>query len=389
MTKNSNKGVLPSAALSRALNIVGRASGKIDASYEMVQLDMKNGKLTVRCFNGTMGILASIPVEDQGNGFDCIVNAQAFASLVSSMNGPVALVPEGKKGLKVECGSVSVTLKGTTKGLPEFNDPQAKQVLKLAGQDLLELLRVGNSAATDPMLVFSSVLFDISSGETSSWATDSFRAATCLKPIGGEPTSFLLPLAFVSWMRTIPAKAAVTISESENRIVVTAVEDNITISMTTPKGEHQKFPALSAIFDAVFNANGVVFSVEAAALNQAARQVKALGGDTIALYTNGNNLCMRAKTDTAGYNNTLGTVHGEINIFLASGFVADGMSLFATPELLFTGTKSPLAAKEGSLRVLFMPKNVDEKVAAAEEPEHPVPLEPEPIVMEQLEAVAA
>jgi hypothetical protein len=122
--------------------------------------------------------------------------------------------------------------------------------------------------------------------------------------------------------------------------------------------------------------------------SHAARQVKALGGDTIALYTDGSNLCMRAKTDTAGYKNTLGTVHGEINIFLASGFVADGMSLFETPELLFTGTKSPLAAKEGNLRVLFMPKNVDEKVAAAEEPEQPGTTEPESVAVEQLEAVA-
>jgi len=70
MTKVSNKGILPSTALSRALNVVGRASGKIDPSYEMVQLEVKNGKLTGRCFNGTMGILASIPVEDQGSGFD-------------------------------------------------------------------------------------------------------------------------------------------------------------------------------------------------------------------------------------------------------------------------------------------------------------------------------
>ncbi len=388
MTKNSNKGVLPSAALSRALNTAGRASGKIDASYEMVQLEIKNGKLTVRCFNGTMGILASIPVEDQGNGFECIVNAQAVASLVGSMNGPVVLSPEGKKGLKLECGSVSVTLKGTTRALPEFSDPQAKQVLKLSGQDLLELLRVSNSAATDSMLVFSSVLLDISSGETSSWATDSFRAATCVKPIGGEPTAFLLPLPFVSWMRTIPGKATVTISESPNRIVVTAVEDNSTISMTTPKGEHQKFPALKSIFDAIFNSNGILFSVEAAALNQAARQVKALGGDTIALYTDGSNLCLRARTDTAGYNNTIGRVDGQINIFLAAGFVADGMSLFVTPELLFTGTKSPLAAQEGNLRVLFMPKNVDEK-AASGEPEQPATVEQESVVVEQMEAVAA
>ena len=267
MAKISNKGILPSAALSRALNIVGRATGKSDPSYEMVQVDVKDGKLTIRCFNGTMGILASIPVEDQGNGFDAIVNAQAFASLVGSMNGPVTLIPEGRKGLKVECGSVSATLSGTTKVLPEFSDPQATQVLKLSGQDLLELLRVGNSAATDPMLVFSSVLLDISSSETSSWATDSFRAGTCVLPLGGEPTSFLLPVIFVSWMRTIPTKASVTISESPNRIVVTAVEDNSTISMTTPKGEHQKFPALSSIFDSMFGSSGVLFSIEASTLS--------------------------------------------------------------------------------------------------------------------------
>jgi len=108
MTKISNRGILPSAALSRALNLVGRASGKIDPAYEMVQLEVKNGKLSVRCFNGTMGILTSIPVEDQGNGFDAIISAQAFASLVSSMNGAVTLRPESRKGLRVECGSVSV-----------------------------------------------------------------------------------------------------------------------------------------------------------------------------------------------------------------------------------------------------------------------------------------
>jgi hypothetical protein len=304
------------------------------------------------------------------------------------MNGPVTLTPEGRKGLKVECGSVSVTLKGTSKALPEFGDPEARQVLKLSGQDLLELLRVGSSAATDPMLVFSSVLLDISSSETSAWATDSFRAATCVKPVGGEPTTFLLPLAFVSWMRSIPPKASVTISESPNRLVVTAMDDNSTISMTTPKGDHQKFPTLSSIFDAVFNTSGVLFSVEATALNQAARQVKALGGDTIGLYTDGNNLCLRAKTETAGYSNTIGRVNGNISIFLSAGFLADGMSLFETPELLFTAAKAPLAAREGNLRVLFMPKNMDDQVSNAEEKQPPVSVEAESIAVESAEAVA-
>jgi len=37
---------------------------------------------------------------------------------------------------------------------------------------------------------------------------------------------------------------------------------------------------------------------------------------------------------------------------------------------------------------LFMPKNVDEKVAAAEEPEQPISMEEQPVAVEQLEAVA-
>jgi hypothetical protein len=52
--------------------------------------------------------------------------------------------------------------------------------------------------------------------------TDSFRAATCLKPVGGEPTTFLTWRLFLD--ANDPAKAAVTISESPNRIVVTAVK---------------------------------------------------------------------------------------------------------------------------------------------------------------------
>ena len=100
----------------------------------------------------------------------------------------------------------------------------------------------------------------------------------------------------------------------------------------------------------------------------------------MALYTEGNNLCLRAKTDTAGYKNTLGSINGEVNIYLASGFVADGMSLFETPELLFIGTKSPLAVREGNLRVLFMPKNVEDKISRSEEAE--------PVTVEQGEAVA-
>jgi hypothetical protein len=47
-----------------------------------------------------------------------------------------------------------------------------------------------------------------------------------------------------------------------------------------------------------------------------------------------------------------------VEIFLSPIFLADGIALFDTPNVLFAATKSPLAVQEGDLRVMFMPKNV-------------------------------
>jgi hypothetical protein len=80
-------------------------------------------------------------------------------------------------------------------------------------------------------------------------------------------------------------------------------------------------------------------------------------------------------------------VNGNISIFLSAGFLADGMSLFESPELLFTAAKAPLAAREGNLRVLFMPKNMDDQVSNAEEKQPPVSVEAESKVVESAEAV--
>jgi hypothetical protein len=112
MTKNKNQALMPATALSRALSFVSRGAGR-DGLYEMMQVDVKNGTLTVHCFNGTMGVSVQTVVEDQGAGIDAMVNAQAFVSLVSNMNGAVTMSQEARKGLKVECDSVSVSLKGT------------------------------------------------------------------------------------------------------------------------------------------------------------------------------------------------------------------------------------------------------------------------------------
>ena len=75
----SNYSAVPSASLAKALSAVVRASGK--DPYQMVHVQSENGKLSVRCFNGLMGILAIIAAEDKGNTFDATIDAQAFAAL--------------------------------------------------------------------------------------------------------------------------------------------------------------------------------------------------------------------------------------------------------------------------------------------------------------------
>ena len=363
----SNYSSVPAASLAKALSTVVRASSK--DPYQMVHIQAENGKLSVRCFNGLMGILAIIAAEDKGNAFDATIDAQAFASLISSMNGAVTLSPSGKNGLQVQSGSVDVTLKGIHKTLPEFEDKDAKQVLTINGQDLLDLFRVGSCAATDVALAYAAVLMNVGSGETSSWATDSFRAATCVKAVGGETANMLLPLTLVNWMRTISPRATVTVRSSEKRVTFEADDSGNMVKITSPVNDASKYPALSKIFDAMFAAVGIKFTLDAGTMSKAARQAKTLGADTVALHTDNGNLYLRGKSQTASYNNTIIKVDGEIAIFLDPQFLSEGMGLFAdSPEVLFLDTKKPLCAKEGDLRILFMPKNppVEKKT---EEPE--------------------
>lgn len=352
----ANYSSVPSASLAKALSAVVRASGK--DPYQMVHVQAENGKLSVRCFNGLMGILAITVAEDKGNAFDATIEAQAFASLVSSMNGAVTLSPSGKNGLQVQSGSVDVTLKGINKSLPEFEDNNAKKVLAINGQDLLDLLRVGSCAATDIALAYAAVLVNITSSETSSWATDSFRAATCVKAVGGESANILLPFTLVSWLRSVSPRATVTVKSSEKRVTFEADDGGNIVKITSPVNDASKYPALSKIFDAMFAASGIQFTLDAGTMSKAARQAKTLGADTVALHTDNGNLYLRAKSQTASYNNTISKVNGEIAIFLDPQFLSEGMGLFAdSPEVLFLDTKKPLCAREGDFRILFMPKN--------------------------------
>ena len=363
----SNYSSVPSASLAKALSTVVRASGK--DPYQMVHVQSENGKLSVRCFNGLMGILAIIAAEDKGNAFDATIDAQAFASLVSSMNGAVTLSPSGKNGLQVQSGSVDVTLKGINKTLPEFEDKDAKKVLTINGQDLLDLLRVSICASTDEKLPFlNTVVLNITSTETSAWATDSFRAATCLKPIGGETTNIMLPLVLVREVRAFSVRATVTVNVSNKRVTLEADDNGNVVKVTSPLGEG-KYPAVSTIFEKMFGASGIKFTLDAGTMSKAAKQARTLGADCVALHTNNGNLCLVAKSQTASYNNTIMKVDGEIAIFLDPQFLSEGMGLFTgSPEVLFLDTKKPLCAKEGDLRVLFMPKQPpsDKKTEEAE-----------------------
>ncbi|HEU0293626.1 MAG TPA: hypothetical protein VFR47_12870, partial [Anaerolineales bacterium] len=292
-----NYSSVPSAALAKALSTVVRASGK--DPYQMVHVQAENGKLSVRCFNGLMGILAIIAAEDKGSAFDAMIDAQVFASLVSSMTGAITLSPSGKNCLQVQSGSVDVTLKGIHKTLPEFDDKDTKKVLTINGQDLVDLLRVGSCAAADVALAYAAVLVNVTSGETSSWATDSFRAATCVKAVGGETTSMLLPLTLVNWLRSISPRATVTVKSSEKRVTFEADDSGNLVKITSPVNEAKNYPALSKIFDAMFAASGIRFTLDAGTMSNAARQAKTLGADTVALHTDNGNLYLRAKSQTA------------------------------------------------------------------------------------------
>ncbi|HEY5730139.1 MAG TPA: hypothetical protein VIS72_08825 [Anaerolineales bacterium] len=358
MTKNKSQAVIPATALSRALSTVSRGTGR-EGLYEMVQVDVRNGILTVKCFNGTMGVSVQAPAEDQGSGIQGMVNAQAFVSLVANMKGAVTVLQEARKGLKVECDSVSVSLKGTQAGdLPDLEDEGARDVCSVTGEALINALQVSVSAYPDDRNpILNGVLFDVSAERLITTAADGIQGATCEAIIErGEPTKFLLPLTFVHWMRNIPSGARVTIKESKNRILVIAGDGNVTITMASPKGQHQNYPALGSIFSTVFgNDKGVRFSMEASAFYGAARQVKALGGQSVHLFSENGNLCASAKGDLGKFRSVVGSTNQEVSIHLNPNVISNSVSLLGAPEMIYHGSKAPLGAVEGALRFIFMP----------------------------------
>ena len=386
MTKNKNQAVIPATALSRALNIVSRGAGR-DGLYEMMQVDVRNGALIVRCFNGTMGVSVQTAVEDQGSGIDAMVNAQAFVSLVSNMNGAVTMLQESRKGLKVECDSVSVSLKGTQTGELPGLEEDAKEVCSLSGEALIRALQVSVSAHPDDKSpVLNGVLFDVFAERLITMAADGIQGAMCEAIIErAEPTRFLLPLTFVHWMRNIPSGANVTIRESKNRIHVTAVDGSLTITMASPKGQHQNYPALQTIFSTVFAGDkGVRFSMEASAFYGAARHVKALGGQSVHLFSENGNLCTSARGDLGKFRSVVGSTNEEVSIHLNPSVIANSVSLLDAPEMIYNGPKAPLGAMEGALRFIFMPLIVpDTQETEMEESEA------QPIAIEVADPVSA
>ena len=297
------------------------------------------------------------------------------------------MLQESRKGLKVECDSVSVSLKGTQTGELPGLEEDAKEVCSLSGEALIRALQVSVSAHPDDKSpVLNGVLFDVFAERLITMAADGIQGAMCEAIIErAEPTRFLLPLTFVHWMRNIPSGANVTIRESKNRIHVTAVDGSLTITMASPKGQHQNYPALQTIFSTVFAGDkGVRFSMEASAFYGAARHVKALGGQSVHLFSENGNLCASAKGDLGKFRSLVGSTNEEISIHLNPSVIANSVSLLDTPEMIYNGSKAPLGAMEGALRFIFMPLIVpDARELEAEESEV------EPIAVEVAEPVPA
>jgi DNA polymerase III sliding clamp (beta) subunit (PCNA family) len=331
-----------------------------------------------------MGISAQTSVEDQGASFEALVNVQTLASLVSAMNGHVQLMPEPKKGLRIECGTAQAVLTGLEDNLPQIDDPKAKTICTLSGEALASVLRVSVCAAGDTALHLNGVFADVSASKITTWTADGVRAASCETAIeGGSPARFLVPLAFVSWLQLFAAKPTVALKESGSRIIVTARDgENGTLTMSSPKGEHQNFPQanLETIFDKTFSIEEAVrVMVDANLVNLAVRQVKAFGSPHFSLHTEGNNLCvMSAATSMGQYHNVVGNAGETLSIYLHP-HMTDGLALLETPEVVFTGARGPLGLQEGSLRMVFMPMIVEEPASQAEakpeETEAPVAVE--------------
>jgi hypothetical protein len=207
-------------------------------------------------------------------------------------------------------------------------------------------------------------------------AADGIQGAMCEAIIdNGEPTKFLLPLAFVHWMRNIPSGSRVAIKENKNRIIVVAEDGNNTITMASPKGQHQNYPTLQTIFQSVFAGDkGMRFSMEASAFYSAARHVKALGGQSIHLFSENGNLCASARGDLGKFRSVVGSTNEEVSIHLNPGVIANSISLLEAPEMVYNGSRAPLGVVEGALRFIFMPLIVPEEKEeeTASEKESPV-----------------
>jgi DNA polymerase III sliding clamp (beta) subunit (PCNA family) len=375
MSDPTIQATVSSTALNRLLHAASRAGSRSAPIYEMVQLAVRKGTLYAKCFNGAMGISAQTSVENQGAGFEALVNVQTLASLVSAMNGPIELIPEPNKGLRIECGTANAKLTGLEDALPQIDDPKAKSICTLSGEALSSVLRVSACAAGDTALHLNGVFVDVSASKITTWTADGVRAAACETAIeGGTPARFLLPLAFVSWLQLFATKATVVLKESGSRIIVTARDgENGMLTMSSPKGEHQNFPHanLETIFDKTFsNEEAVRVMVDANLVNLAVRQVKAFGSPHFSLHTEGNNLCvMSAATSMGQYHNVVGNAGETLSIYLHP-HITDGLALLETPEVVFTGARGPLGLQEGLLRMVFMPMIVEEPISRAEaEPE--------------------
>jgi hypothetical protein len=352
MSDPTIQATVSSTALNRLLHAASRAGSRSAPIYEMVQLAVRKGTLYAKCSTARWDHKL---LEDQGTGFEALVNVQTLASLVSAMNGPVQLIPEPNKGLRIECGTAKAKLTGLEDALPQIDDPKAKTICSLSGEALASIPAV---ARGDTTLHLNGVFVDVSPARS---RPDRGRVrAACETAIEGDTSRSCCRWPSFGCGFALNYRCPESLAHHRHR----QRRRECTLTMSSP-GRHQA-PAREpgAIFRQTSRTK--MHPVMVDALNCRPQKVRR---QTLSAHR-GNSLCvMSAATSMGQYHNVVGNAGETLSIYLHP-HITDGLSLLETPEVVFTGARGPLGLQDGSLRMVFMPMIVEEPISQAEaEPE--------------------
>lgn len=292
--------ILSQPALAAALAVVTRASRHtpLMPAFELVRLQAEPGRLSLTCFNGECLAVASLPASGADAGQAC-VSAAALREIVQTLSGEIAcqLLPHE---LLLENGPGRTRLRSSEEPLPEPSGWPALS-FSLSAEDLRRLAGVVAFASSDsrrPVLqgVWMQLgLLPDGQAQVEAVAADGFTLArrsanlqadpALLAHLQSQPLGFLLPAGFV---RTLAASLAgvqtveLSLDPSSGRIAARlAVEDcQVWLETVQPDGAFP-YQAIQELIEKTANQPAATLDVSRAALEQAIRQVAAMGTNSL------------------------------------------------------------------------------------------------------------